>query len=586
MSSSSSIIYKEMKDVPQEELKDLQGKIMSALSDITLSRKIQLEILTPLQALNFHCDKLMEKQYLFLKDTACFERLRTHLVSNLRSYLSQEDRLSTANRWENKIKVVYLDHIYREMTGILRYGRNPTLDECSNLFKINKETMQDILKDLRSIKSPDELKTFKPAILPYRKFAMDKHFHIKDIDNLMESKLSPYTEPGKSLNIGDEIFDCEYENFGTKFTRYIKRISIELYEYVYKPTNRSDFVCDLNYADYEELVAYSELDLKIFEHERPLTIATSKPTQSEFFSEPLSFESASLESVTPNPISLKPVSPKDLSSKPLSSETLSSKPLSSKPLSPEKLSSGILSSENLSPEKLSSGILSSENLSPEKLSSGILSSENLSPEKLSSGIVSSKKLSSEKLSSVTVSSEKLSSGKFSFGTTTLSLEKRIPKRKLIEPEESEKSVLIIQSTATQSITPKIFKCINLYPDDITHLKKGTISRPLHLTYEELGLLEGVKRHFLRVTEEISSIHYHGNLTYSYQYSERGLFDNDEIFDILREMGIFSVGNNDDFSLVSSDHMINKLSYVASLALGGKDGCQKLFKNSIDLFFSP
>ena len=40
-----------MKDVPQKELKDLQGKIKLALSDITLSEKIRLRILTPLQAL-------------------------------------------------------------------------------------------------------------------------------------------------------------------------------------------------------------------------------------------------------------------------------------------------------------------------------------------------------------------------------------------------------------------------------------------------------------------------------------------------------------------------------------------------------
>jgi hypothetical protein len=80
MSSSNSIIYKEMKDVPQKELKDLQGKIKLALSDIILSEKIRLRILTPLQALNFYCNKLMEEQYLFLSDTACFERLKTHLM--------------------------------------------------------------------------------------------------------------------------------------------------------------------------------------------------------------------------------------------------------------------------------------------------------------------------------------------------------------------------------------------------------------------------------------------------------------------------------------------------------------------------
>jgi hypothetical protein len=46
------------------------------------------------------------------------------------------------------------------------------------------------------------------------------------------------------------------------------------------------------------------------------------------------------------------------------------------------------------------------------------------------------------------------------------------------------------------------------------------------------------------------------------------------------MGIFLIPkSNDDFNLLTSDHMINKLTYVASLALGGKDGCQKLFKHS-------
>ncbi len=75
MSSSNSTIYKEMKDVPQNELKNLQREIKLALSDITLSKKIDPKILTPLQALNFHCDKLMEEQYLFLRDTTCFERL-------------------------------------------------------------------------------------------------------------------------------------------------------------------------------------------------------------------------------------------------------------------------------------------------------------------------------------------------------------------------------------------------------------------------------------------------------------------------------------------------------------------------------
>ncbi len=202
-------------------------------------------------------------------------------------YLSQEDRLTTTTRWENKAKVVYLDHIYKEMTGILRYGRNPTLDECCEFFKIKKGVMENILKDLKNVKSPEELKSFKPSTLPFKKFAMDRHFHIKDIDNMMESKLSSYTESGRSLNIEDETFDCEYENFGIKFKRYIKRISVNLYEYVYKPTNKTDFVCSLEIEDYEDLVTYGELELNIFEDEGPLKIATSKPIQSEFSSEPL-----------------------------------------------------------------------------------------------------------------------------------------------------------------------------------------------------------------------------------------------------------------------------------------------------------
>ncbi len=42
-------------------------------------------------------------------------------------------------------------------------------------------------------------------------------------------------------------------------------------------------------------------------------------------------------------------------------------------------------------------------------------------------------------------------------------------------------------------------------------------------------------------------------------------------------------NHENASLVTSDHTINKLSYVASLALGGRDGCQKLFRHSLELF---
>ena len=96
----------------------------------------------------------------------------------------------------------------------------------------------------------------------------------------------------------------------------------------------------------------------------------------------------------------------------------------------------------------------------------------------------------------------------------------------------------------------MFNCINLYPDDITHLKKGTISRHIHLTYDELELTEGVKEHFQRNIEEVNSIHYLGNSTHSYQYSERGLFNNDEILEILHEMGIYSIKNNDEFMLVT------------------------------------
>jgi hypothetical protein len=163
-------------------------------------------------------------------------------------------------------------------------------------YKIKKEIMEDILKDLKNVKSSDELRSFKPSTLPFKKFAMDRHFHIKDIDNMMESKLSSYAESGKSLNIGDEVFDCEYENFGIKFKRYVKRISVDLYEYVYKPTNKADFECSLEIEDFEDLATHGELELNIFEDEVPLKIATSKPIQSEFTSEPLSFDSRDTDS--------------------------------------------------------------------------------------------------------------------------------------------------------------------------------------------------------------------------------------------------------------------------------------------------
>ena len=97
------------------------------------------------------------------------------------------------------------------------------------------------------------------------------------------------------------------------------------------------------------------------------------------------------------------------------------------------------------------------------------------------------------------------------------------------------------------------------------------------------MAESVKAYCQKVIEVINSIHHLNNSTYAYHYSERGLFNNEEILDILHEMGTFSLQRDTQLSLVSSDHMINKLPYVASLALGGRGGCQKLFKHSIDLF---
>jgi hypothetical protein len=54
------------------------------------------------------------------------------------------------------------------------------------------------------------------------------------------------------------------------------------------------------------------------------------------------------------------------------------------------------------------------------------------------------------------------------------VEKRIPKRKLPQSNENEKSAFI-QDSDTKKVTPKIFGCINLYPEDVTNLKKPTIS---------------------------------------------------------------------------------------------------------------
>ncbi len=159
-----------MKVVSKKELKDLQDLIQSALSGIMLTEKIRLRILTPLKVLNFYCNKLMEEQYLFLSDKVCFEGLKTHLVSDLRSYLSQEDRSRMMNRLENKAKLVCLDHIYKETTTVMKHGLNPTLDECYQIFKIRKEKMEDIMKDLKNVKSTDELKSFKLSNLRFKKF--------------------------------------------------------------------------------------------------------------------------------------------------------------------------------------------------------------------------------------------------------------------------------------------------------------------------------------------------------------------------------------------------------------------------------
>ena len=52
---------------------------------------------------------------------------------------------------------------------------------------------------------------------------------------------------------------------------------------------------------------------------------------------------------------------------------------------------------------------------------------------------------------------------------------------------------------------------------------------------------------------------------------------------LNDSFIINFQYSNDFNLVTSDHTINKLSYVASLALGGRDGCQKLFRHSLELF---
>jgi hypothetical protein len=65
------------------------------------------------------------------------------------------------------------------------------------------------------------------------------------------------------------------------------------------------------------------------------------------------------------------------------------------------------------------------------------------------------------------------------------VQKRIPKRKLPQSNENEKSALIIQDSDTKKVTSKIFGCINLYPEDVTNLKKPTISHIVHLTYKDL-----------------------------------------------------------------------------------------------------
>jgi YesN/AraC family two-component response regulator len=131
----------------------------------------------------------MEDQHLFLSDTTCSKHLKcSDLVSDLRLYLSQEDRSRTLKRWENKAKVIYLDHIYEEMTTVMKYDRNPTLDECCQVFKIRKEKMEEILKDLRNMQSTDDIKSFLPSNLRFKKLVTDRDFVTNGKDNLMESK--------------------------------------------------------------------------------------------------------------------------------------------------------------------------------------------------------------------------------------------------------------------------------------------------------------------------------------------------------------------------------------------------------------
>jgi hypothetical protein len=61
----------------------------------------------------------------------------------------------------------------------------------------------------------------------------------------------------RSLNIGDEVFDCGYKNFGINFERYVRKTLVELYQFVYKSSDAKDDLdveCSFNTPDNEDLV--------------------------------------------------------------------------------------------------------------------------------------------------------------------------------------------------------------------------------------------------------------------------------------------------------------------------------------------
>jgi hypothetical protein len=97
----------------------------------------------------------MEEQYLFLNNEKCLSSLKTYQVSDLRSHLSQEDRARTMKRLENDTKVLYLNQINKEISTRMKYGRNPTLDECCQIFKIRKE------KKERNLEEPKEYQIYR-----------------------------------------------------------------------------------------------------------------------------------------------------------------------------------------------------------------------------------------------------------------------------------------------------------------------------------------------------------------------------------------------------------------------------------------